>query len=46
MVRVMLYPCVFCVARSIDLLVLCVASLTVFVNSLGKQFAIMFWCGC
>ena len=32
MVRVILYSCVFCVALSIDLFVLCVACLTVFVN--------------
>ena len=36
MVSVMLYPCILCV----DLLVLCVACLTVFVNCLVKQFAI------
>ena len=36
----MLYPCMFCVALSIDLFVLCVACLTVFVNCLVKQFAI------
>ena len=40
MVSVMLYSCMFCVALSMDLFVLCVASLTVFVNSLVKQFAI------
>ena len=40
MVSVMLYPCMFCVALSIDLFVLCVACLTVFVNCLLKQFAI------
>ena len=37
---VMLYPCMFCVALSVDLFVLCVACLTVFVNCLLKQFAI------
>ena len=37
---VMLYPCMFCVALSVDLFVLCVACLTVFVNCLVKQFAI------
>ena len=37
---VMLYPCVFYVALSMDLLVMCVACLTVFVNCLVKQFAI------
>ena len=40
MVSVMLYPCMFCVALSMDLFVLCVACLTVFVNSLMKPFAI------
>ena len=37
---VMLYPCMLCVALSMDLFVLCVACLTVFVNCLVKQFAI------
>ena len=32
MVSVMLYPCMFCVALSMDLFVLCVACLTVFVH--------------
>ena len=36
----MLYLCIFCIARLIDLLVLRVAGLTVFVNCLVKQFAI------
>ena len=40
MVSVMLYPCMFCVAPSMDLFVFCVACLTVFVNYLVKQFAI------
>ena len=40
MVSVMLYPCMFCVDLSMDLFVLCVACLTVFVNSLVKQFTI------
>ena len=40
MVSVMLYPCMFCVALSMDLFVLCIACLTVFVNCLVKQFAI------
>ena len=35
-----MYPCMFCVALSIDLFVLCVACLTVFVNCLVKQLAI------
>ena len=38
--NVMFYPCMFCVALSMDLFVLCVACLTVFVNCLVKQFAI------
>ena len=33
-----MYPCMFCVALSMDLFVLCVACLTVFVNCLVKQF--------
>ena len=33
---VMLYPCICCVALLIDLVVLCVACLTVFVNCLVK----------
>ena len=33
MVSVMLYPCMFCVALSMDLFVLSVACLTVFVNN-------------
>ena len=37
---VMLYHCMFCVALSMYLFVLCVACLTVFVNCLMKQFAI------
>ena len=37
---VMLYPCMFCVALSMDLFVLCVAYLTGFVNCLVNQFAI------
>ena len=40
MVSVMLYPCMFCVALSMDLFVLCAAFLMVFVNCLVKQFAI------
>ena len=35
-----LYPCMFCVALLMDLVVLCVACLTVFVNCLVKQFAL------
>ena len=37
---VRLYTCMFCVDLSMNLFVLCVACLTVFVNCLGKQFAI------
>ena len=40
MVSVMLCLCMFCVALSMDLFVLCVACLTVFVNCLVKQLAI------
>ena len=40
MVSVMLYPCILCVALLMDMFVFCVASLTVFVNCLMKQFAI------
>ena len=40
MLSVMLYLCMFCVALSMDLFVLCVVCLTVFVNCLVKQFAI------
>ena len=40
MVSVMLYPCMFCFALSMDPFVLCIACLTVFVNCLLKQFAI------
>ena len=40
MVSVMLYPCMFCAALSMDRFVLCVACLTVFVNCLVKQFTI------
>ena len=36
----MLYHCMFCVALSMDLFVLCDACLMVFVNCLVKQFAI------
>ena len=40
MVSVMLYSGIVCLALSMDLFVLCIACLTVFVNSLVKQFAI------
>ena len=40
MVSVMLYPCMFCVALSMDQFVLCVACLMVFVNCFMKQFAL------
>ena len=36
---VMLYPCILCVALLMNLFVLFVAYLTMFVNSLVKQFA-------
>ena len=36
----MLYPCILCVGLLMDLFVLCVACLTVLLNSLVKQFAI------
>ena len=39
MVSVMLYPCMFCVALSMDLF-------SVFVNCLVKQFVNMFGCVC
>ena len=35
MVSVILYPCMFCVALSMDLFVMCVACLTVFAICLG-----------
>ena len=41
MVIVMLYPCIVCIALSMDLFVLCLACLTVFVNCLVKQYAIL-----
>ena len=40
MVSVILYPCMFCVALSMVLFVLCVSCLTIFVNCLVTQFAI------
>ena len=40
MVSEMLYPCMFCVALSMNMFVLYVACLTRFVNCLVKQFAI------
>ena len=36
----MLYPCILCAALLKYMFVLCVSSLTVFVNCLMKQFAI------
>ena len=41
---VMWYPCMFCVALSMDLFVLCVTCLTVFVNYLVNHN--MFGCVC
>ena len=35
---VILYPCMLCVALLMCLFILCVVSLTVFVNCLVKQF--------
>ena len=43
---VMLYPCMLCVALLMCLFVLCVACLTVFVNCLVKQFAMLCGCSC
>ena len=40
--RVMLYPCILCGALLIDLLVLCVACLTVFEETIRDVFG----CGC
>ena len=40
MTSAFLYPCMFCVAQSMDLFLLCVACLTIFVNYLMKHFAI------
>ena len=40
MVSVMLYLCMFCVALSMNLFVLCVSCFTLFVNYLVKQFVI------
>ena len=42
MVSVMLYPCIFCVALSVDLFFLCVTCLTVF----GETIRNMFGCVC
>ena len=45
MVSVMLYPCMFCVALSMDLFVLCVACLTV-CELFGETIRNMFGCVC
>ena len=37
---VMVYPCMLCASLLMDLFVVCIECLTVFVNCLGKQFAI------
>ena len=37
--RVMLYPCILCIALMVYLFVLCVAYLTMFLTCLVKQFA-------
>ena len=42
MVIVMVDPCIFCIALSMDLFFLCVACLTGFVNCFVKQFAHIF----
>ena len=41
MVRVMLYPCIFCVALLMDLFDLCVTCLIVFVNTLPKHVCVV-----
>ena len=41
---VMLYPCMFCVTRSMDLFVLCVACLTVFCELFAETINNMFGC--
>ena len=38
MVSVILYPCMFCVALSMDLICLCVGCLTVFVETIRNMF--------
>ena len=43
-VSLMLYPCMFCVALSMDLFILCVACLTVFVNCLVKHSQYVWVC--
>ena len=45
-VSVMLYPCMFCVALSMDLFVVCVVCLTVFVNYFGETIITMCVWGC
>ena len=40
----MLHPCMFCVALSMDLFVLCGASLTVFVNCLVNNSQYVWVC--
>ena len=37
--RVMLYPCMFCVSLSMEMFVLCVTCLAVLMNCFVKQFA-------
>ena len=41
MVSVMLYPCMFCVALSMDLFVLCVACFMVFVTCVDVCFLLL-----
>ena len=46
MVSVMLYPCMFCVAMSMYLFVLCVACLTEFCELFGEEIINLFGCVC
>ena len=41
MVSVMLYPCIVCVALLMDLFVLCVARLTVFVETIRNMLGVV-----
>ena len=43
MVSVMLYPCMFCVALSMDLFVLCVACLTMFDETIRNMFGCVYY---
>ena len=44
--RVMLYPCILCIALLVYLFVLCGECLTAFVNCLVKKNRNVFGCGC